>query len=244
MNKLLKILKRSLLVLLIFVPVSAMAHFFLFPQQTRSILIGFSDFKKEGRLYFNSNTPNSKIDSVRSLIQLASRRVTTFWGQKTCDPAFIYCDTESDFNKYGNPFPVPAVTHIKLGAHIVISKEGIDLDIIAHEMSHAELYERIGFYNWTFKIPTWFDEGLAMQNDHRDYYSEDTLKAKSDNYKNMPDVRKLVSGRQFNETGTHEQVMLNYMAAKHEVKLWYTKEKLDKFIKDINAGKSFDEAFK
>jgi len=244
MIKLKKILKRFLLVLLIVVPVSAIAHFFLFPQQTRSILIGFSDFKKDGRLYFNSNTPKNKIDSVRSLIELASQRVAAFWGQKTSDPAFIYCDSESDFTKYGSPFSVPALTHIKLGAHIVISNQGVDLDIIAHEISHAEFYERIGFYNWTFKIPTWFDEGLAMQNDYRDYYSEDTLKVRSDNYKNMPDVKKLRSGKLFNETGTHDQVMLNYMAAKHEVKLWYSKEKLDKLIKDINAGKSFDEAFK
>lgn len=244
MKKFTKILKRILLVFLIVIPVCAVAHFFLFPQQTRSILIGFSDFKKDGRLYFNSNTPQIKIDSVQLLIQLASQRVTAFWGRKTCDPAFIYCDTETDFNKYGSPFPVPALTHIKLGAHIVISNQGIDLDIIAHEMAHAEFYERIGFYNWTFKIPTWFDEGLAMQNDYRDYYSEDTLKARSDNYKHMPDVKKLRTGKQFNEAGTHEQVMLNYMAAKHEVKLWYTKEKLDKLIKDINAGKSFDKAFK
>lgn len=244
MPKFQKIVKRILLVALIIIPISCIAHFFLFPQQTRSILIDFSDFKKEGRLYFNSNTPESKIDSVQSLIELASQRVTTFFGKKTCDPVFIYCNTESDFTKYGSPFPVPALTHIKLGAHIVISNQGVDVDIIAHEMAHAEFYERIGFYNWTFKIPSWFDEGLAMQNDYRDYYSEDTLKARSDNYQHMPDVKKLQSGKQFNETGTREQVMLNYMAARHEVKLWYTKEKLDKLIKDINAGKSFDEAFK
>ena len=43
--------------------------------------------------------------------------------------------------------------------------------------------------------------------------------------------------------GTHEQVMLNYMTAKHEFKNWYTKDKLDKLIKDLNAGKSFEEAY-
>ena len=82
-----------------------------------------------------------------------------------------------------------------------------------------------------------------MQNDNRDYYSEDTLKARSNNYKNLPDIKKLKSGKQFNEEGTHEQIMLNFMTARLEVKNWYTKEKLDKLIKDINAGKSFDEAF-
>ena len=118
----------------------------------------------------------------------------------------------------------------------------MDLDIISHELSHAEFYKRIGFYNWTFKIPRWFDEGLAMQNDYRNYYSEDTLKQRTDNFKNLPDVKKLKTGRQFDEGGI-DQIMLNYMAAKHEVKNWYTKAKLDKLIKDINSGKTFEEAF-
>jgi hypothetical protein len=243
MTKFKKISKSIAMVLMIVVPVSALAHFIIFPQQSRSILINYSSFKKDGRLYFNNSTPQHKVDSVKQLIELAANRVAVFWGQKTCNPKYIYCDSEEDFKKYGSPYSVPALTHLKLGAYIVISNEGIDLDIIAHEIAHAEFYEQIGFYNWSFKIPRWFDEGLAMQNDNRDYYSEDTLKARSDNFKNLPDIKKLKSGKQFNEEGTHEQIMLNIMTAKHEVKNWYTKEKLDKFIKDINAGKSFDEAF-
>ena len=243
MTKFKQISKRIALVLLIVIPISALAHFIIFPQQTRSILISYSSFKKDGRLYFNNNTPQNKVDSVKQLIELAVNRVAGFWGQKTCNPKFIYCKSEADFKKYGSRYSVPALTHLKLGAYIVISNEGIDLDIIAHEIAHAEFYERLGFYNWSFKIPRWFDEGLAMQNDNRNYYSEDTLRVKSDNFKNLPDIKKFKSGKQFNEEGTNEQIMLNFMTAKHEVKNWYTKEKLDKFIKDINAGKSFDEAF-
>lgn len=243
MTKFKKISKRIALVLLIVIPLSALAHFIIFPQQTRSILINYSSFKKDGRLYFNNNTPQSKVDSVKQLTELAANRVAVFWGQKTCNPKYIYCDSDEDFKKYGSPYAVPALTHLKLGAYIVISKQGIDLDIIAHEIAHAEFYERIGFYNWSFKIPRWFDEGLAMQNDNRNYYSEDTLKARSDNFKNLPDIKNFKSGKQFNEEGTHEQIMLNFMTAKHEVKNWYTKEKLDKLIKDINAGKGFNEAF-
>jgi hypothetical protein len=43
--------------------------------------------------------------------------------------------------------------------------------------------------------------------------------------------------------GSNEKIMLNYVAAKHEIKNWYTKEKLDKFIKTINACKAVEEAF-
>lgn len=243
MTNLKKIIRRTVLIFLIVVPISAFAHFIFFPQQTRSILIDYSDFEKDGRLHFNKSSSQNKVDTAKLLIKLASNRVATFWAHKSCNPKFIYCNSNEDFKKFGSPFPVPALTHIKFGSYIVISNVGIDLDIIAHEISHAELYERIGFYNWSFKIPRWFDEGLAMQNDYRNYYSEDTLKFKSNNFKNLPDVRKLKSGKQFNEEGSLEQIMLNFMTAKYEVKNWYTKEKLDKLIKDINSGKTFEEAF-
>jgi hypothetical protein len=188
-------------------------------------------------------TPQNKIDSLKLLINQASIRIGNFWGQKTCNPKFIYCDKQDDYEKYCyNPY-VPAVTYSKLGAVIVLGADAIDLDIIAHEFSHAEFYKRIGFYNRTFKIPTWFDEGLAMQNDYRDYYSDDTLKVKSNNFKNLPVIKNFKAGAQF-LAGSHEQIMLNYMTAKHEVKNWYTKEKLDRFIKDINSGKTFEEAYR
>jgi hypothetical protein len=238
-----KLTGKVFLVFIILIPVSAFAHFILFPQQTRSILIDYSAFKKNDRLYCNTATPQHKIDSVQYLLQLASNRVGSFWGQKKSNPKYIYCDSDADFKKFGSAFPVPALTHLKLGAAIVISSQGADLDILAHEICHAELYERIGFYNRTFKIPTWCDEGLAMQNDYRNYYSEDSLKIKSDNYKNIPNVKKLITGKQFNEGASNEKIMLNYMAAKHEIKNWYTKEKLDKFIKAINTGKTFEKAF-
>ncbi len=238
-----KIVTRTFLVFLIIIPIAAFAHFIIFPQQTRSILIDYSDFKKEGRLYFNNNTPQNKVDTIKLLMHLASIRVAKFWGQKICNPKYIYCESDEDFKKFGSPYSVPALTHVKFGSYIVISNQGIDLDIIAHEISHAEFYERIGFYNWSFKIPRWFDEGLAMQNDNRSYYSEETLKLKSNNYKNLPDVQKLKSGKQFNEEGSLEQIMLNFMTAKHEVKKWYTKERLDKLINGLNSGKSFEDAY-
>jgi hypothetical protein len=241
MTKFKKITRRGFLVFFILIPVAALAHFIIFPQQTRSILIDYSNFKKDGSLYFNTQTPQKKIDSLKTLIQLASSRVAGFWQQQTDNATYIYCESDADFKKYGSPYPLPALTHLKFGAYIVISREGADLDIIAHETAHAALYGQVGFFK-KLKIPVWFDEGLAMQVDYRDYYSEDTLKAKSNNFTQLPDVQKLKTGNQFQQ-GSHEQIMLNYMTAKHVVKNWYTKEKLDKLVLDLKSGKSFDEAF-
>ena len=242
MKKLRKILIRTGLVLIILIPIAAFAHFLIFPQETGSILIDWSNFKKEGRVYFNPATPHIKIDSLKLLITRASTRIGNFWGQNKSNPKFIYCDNEADYKKYCDNTSNPAVTYTKLVVVIVLCADGMDLDIIAHEYSHGEFYNRIGFYNRAFKIPVWFDEGLAMQNDYRDYYSEDSLEVKSDHFRNLPDIKKMTSAGQF-LSGSHEQIMLNYMTAKHEIKNWYTKEKFDQFIKDINSGKSFKEAY-
>ena len=236
-----KILLRAFYILLLFFPSALLAHYIIFPQQTRSILVDYSDFKKNGRLYYNQNTPQSRIDSLKSLIEKAGIRVALFAGKKSSDSKIIYCETEVDFKRFGSADPVPAVTLTKLGAHIALSRDAADIDIIAHEIVHAELYERVGFYNWSFKIPMWFKQGLAMQCDYRNYYSEDTLQVRSDNYKNMPDVKSM-SDAQFYE-GSTEQIMLNYMVAKHELKSWYTKEKFDTFVDAMNDGKNFEEAY-
>lgn len=243
MAKFKKVLLRCLLIFIILIPVAAFAHFIIFPQETRTILIGFSDFKKDGCLYYNVNTPIKKVDTLKSLITAASIRVADFWGAQKANPKFIYCDTDDDFKKYGNDRKDPATTQYKMGPYVIISNEGLDLDIIAHELSHAELYARTGFFKVMFKIPRWFDEGLAMQNDYRNYYSEDTLKVRSDNFRNLPDVTKFNSGGAFYE-GSPAQVKLNYLMAKHVVKNWYSKEKLAVLIARLNSGKTFVEALK
>ena len=242
MTKFKKIAIRIFIILLILTPVAAIAHYVIFPQETRCILVGFSGLKKQNNIYFDKNIPQQKIDSIQSLIEKATDRIKELWGEKKCTPTFIYCNTEELFKKYGADNNAPAVTHFKLGAYIVLQKHAIDLDIIAHEMCHAELGERTGFYAITFKIPVWFNEGLAMQNDNRPYFSEDSLKTKTNGLQNMPVIKNAKTAVQFYGV-TQEEVDINFMAAKHEVKNWYTKMKLDQLVKDMHSGKSFDEAY-
>ena len=57
MTKLRKIIIRTCLVFIILIPIAAFAHYIIFPQETKSILIDYSNFKKEERIYFNALTP-------------------------------------------------------------------------------------------------------------------------------------------------------------------------------------------
>jgi hypothetical protein len=100
-----------------------------------------------------------------------------------------------------------------------------------------------GWYKRSTKIPTWFDEGLAMQVDNRDYYSENTLMAAINKGIKMPDITKMKTISEFN-SGNDDEIWVHYAAAKHLVAQWYSKEKLSKFVKNMNDGAGFTEAYR
>ncbi|NQZ76133.1 MAG: hypothetical protein HRT61_08490 [Ekhidna sp.] len=235
-------MKKTLITLVIILGISSVGHAIALPQATRCLFIDFYDFEKQENLYYRDHVSAETVAELSGLIKLAEERVGKFWGEKTTQPKFIYCDKEEDYRKFGSPFPTPAAALMHIGSYILISKDGVDLDIISHELSHTELFARVGPITRKFKIPVWFDEGLAMQVDHRSYYSIDTLKALSNNFQKLPDVKKMVDYPSFG-AGTREEVMMNYRTAKYVVNQWYTPEKLDQFIDDLNDGKSFEEAY-
>ncbi|MEM8524543.1 MAG: DUF1570 domain-containing protein [Bacteroidota bacterium] len=236
-----QLFKKVLLIFSLLLVVTSVIHAIAFPQETRCILVDLYDFERTDNLYYRANVDNATINQLQNLIEQAEVRVADFWGEKTVEPKFIYCDTDEDYLKFGVPFLTPACANMKLGAYVVISNQGLSLDIIAHELSHTELYNRIGFFNRLRKIPTWFDEGLAMQVDWRNYYSTDSLKAKT-NFENLPAITQMQNPKQFG-SGTREKIMLNYSTSKYLVEQWYSKEKLDRFIDRINDGASFREAY-
>ena len=231
------------MLLLFMLPLIAFAHYAVFPQETRCIFIRFSSLENGGNFYTSKGVRQSLKDSIQTLIRGAEKRVNQFWGARKSAPIFIYCDSEADYHKYGNEIGSPAATYNKLGTYIVLSRDGLDLDIIAHELGHAELYSRIGFIAQKFKVPAWFDEGLAMQVDHRPEFSVDSLRKRTDDFQNLPDMKSLKSGGAF-MGGSEEEVLLRFMTAKYVVGQWYSPEILQRFIAGLNRGESFEVAYK
>jgi hypothetical protein len=236
--------KKIVRIFFIFILIFALlgiAHYFIFPQETNCMLIGFSGFSKKENIYYSPNSI-SKLDTLFQMKALAEKRNQFFWRDDNfLSYSIIYCNTEKDFNKYGNK-GAPATTQLKLGAYVVLQQQSLDLDIIAHEISHTVLYNNIGWYKTIYKIPTWFNEGLAMQVDDRSYYSIDTLMLKREAGIKLPDVIRMKRPADF-FAGNNKTVMLNYSTAKYIVHEWLKTHSLQKFIKAINEGESFDKAY-
>ncbi len=105
------------------------------------------------------------------LVQKAKTRLTPLFGEVIARP-LLNCTTQTKFH---SPAPgytlfIPVLPHI-----ITLHRHGLNQDVIAHEYSHSELATRLGYLPRLLHIPIWFDEGLAMQVDHRPDYAQETL---------------------------------------------------------------------
>jgi hypothetical protein len=230
------------MIVLFMLPVIAFAHYTAFPQETRCIFIRFSSLDHQGEFYTSKGVSQGLKDSIQALIGEAEKRIDQFWGAQKAEPTFIYCANPEDYRKYGNMIGSPATTYNKLGSYIVLNRDGLDPDIIAHELSHAEFYSRIGFIAQKFRVPAWFDEGLAMQVDYRADFSLDSLRRQSNDFRDLPDIKSLKSGQAFMD-GSDDEVLLRFMTAKYIVGQWYNPERLQQFTASMKSGRSFDAAY-
>jgi len=140
-------------------------------------------------------------------------RIREIFGDPRSTPIVVFFNNAASFwpfrlNDYGSTHVIGTRTCVLIGPN------GRNLDVVAHELMHAEIVDRVGVVAKFTELPTWFDEGLAMQVDFRPEYdiagganaetkSVRALQSAGDFY--VPDSRQL--------TG-------NYASAKAEVALW------------------------
>ena len=127
---------------------------------------------------------------------------------------------------------------------IRLSDEYLELDILAHEITHAELRTRLSAEAQK-RIPTWFDEGIALQNDYREKYSEAQWITQTDNGKNAVALEDMDTPAEF-YAGKAEDRRFRYLNAKHELDVWMTthgQHGLLELLDRLNGGADFTTAY-
>ena len=180
------------------------------------------------------------------MIEQANDRVRTFFGDVRFqdETIFIICDDEKLTRKLGEDhgaviFYFPSETH-----YICISDEYLELDILAHEITHAELHTHLPAEAQK-AIPTWFGEGIALQNDYREKYSEAQWTQQTDNGKNAVALEDMDTPAEF-YAGEAEDRRFRYLNAKHELDLWMTihgQHGLLELLDRLNSGEDFTTAY-
>lgn len=201
-----------------------------------SMLIEYSDFVEIGpNVFVSIDTSYEQKQQLLELLHNAKERVEKKFGEVTSLPIVIASYNMEKLSNYvSNTY---GATHFTLtNAYIVLGTNGQNIDVVSHELVHAELFHRIGYFDRWFKIPLWFDEGMAMQVDLRERYNEPQI--------NM-DISELKYCWQFFR-GNDEELRQHYSLAKHEIREWI-KNKSDssfyKLLNDINKGVSFHDAY-
>ena len=168
----------------------------------------------------------------------AKNAVSSLFGKVQSDPVF------SCFNSimlgldisHGSARFAPLMPSI-----LVLGPKGQNCDVAAHEYSHAELAFRTSALLRTYRIPTWFDEGLAMQVDNRVDYSRSALSFYlSSQHIDLPKLQGLSSPAGFYKAGI--QGKTNYAFAKCVVSGWLDENgraELERLIANVGWFQSF-----
>ncbi|MDB4975429.1 MAG: hypothetical protein JWN48_3770 [Myxococcaceae bacterium] len=186
-------------------------------QSLAAATVEWSDFSKAGSIYFAPGLREPERVAFRAALTAARVRVAAFYGPLRGTPVIIVADAQT----------LPRFTDVSTAvtyyqphrAVIVVGPAGQSVDVVAHELAHAELYGRVGYRVMEWCVPRWLDEGLAVQFDDRPFYSEQELERHIAEGWRMPSLQDLGSRAGF-FAGTRAQVRFHYAAARHAVGEW------------------------
>ncbi len=206
-----------------------------------------SSFEKAAdHIYVNKNYSGDIKEAIQ-LTEEALERDRAFFGELQCTETnttfIIICDDDKLLSKLGGDHDTR--TSYAKKNYISVSDEYLNIDIIAHEFTHAELHTRLNMKALK-SIPTWFDEGLATQNDYRKQYGLDAWIEQTDNGKNTVPLEDMDTGSEF-YAGPVEDRRFRYLNAKHEVSEWmeiHGQKGLLELFDNLNNGEDFNAAYK
>lgn len=235
-----KIILYTAFAVILFITSSSCVFYFKSPEVFRCSLINFSSEFNEynNNIYISKDTPAAVRDSLLVIILKSGERVCKFWNvkERTGKPSVIYCNTKSLLHEYSGGRAILTYKSY-LGSYIVLGRECINEDMVSHELQHAELYSRTGYFN-NSKIPAWFDEGIAMQVDYREAYSEKRFCQMKDSMKSEDAISQISNQESFMRGNYY----YHYLLAKHETAKWLNeakKEGLINLIARLNNGEDF-----
>lgn len=230
----------------VFIMVIAAVIYFQFTPLGYRMTVPYRNFTEIQNNVYVENGYSGNIDEVKSLVDEARSRVLGFWGSIESSPAVIISDNAGTLAKLGGDHDTATAIIFKAYSYIAVSDEYLNVDVLAHEMTHAELHTRLykGKLPQTL-IPTWFDEGVATQNDYREQYSDEMWRIRTENGSDIIALDKMDTPSEF-YAGTADDRRFRYLISRHEVKEWINRNGTDaliRLIERVNAGEDFYELY-
>lgn len=127
-------------------------------------LIGFEEIESE--IYVDATLSPVDRETLLALVKSAKARVNHAFGEMISFPRYIVTK-DTKYSAFGFNSTGMARSAL-LRECVFIGPKGINVDVIAHETSHAELFHRATFYTKNFKIKPWLLEGSGTYVDYRE----------------------------------------------------------------------------
>ena len=126
-------------------------------------LAGFEEIQSE--MYVDSTLSQTEREALIVLVKNAKARVNNAFGEMISVPRYI-ATKDAKYRQFGvNPTGMARSTILR--ECVFIGPKGINVDVIAHETSHAELFHRATFVTKNFKMKPWLLEGSGTYVDYR-----------------------------------------------------------------------------
>jgi aminopeptidase N len=123
-----------------------------------------------------------------------------------------------------------------LTQYIFIGPKGQNVDVIAHELMHAEMGVRVGYLADRHSLPIWFKEGFALQVDRRGPFVEQLNVSQQQ----IDGVRQFYTRSQFRKEPS--TVIHNYQLSQLAV-AQLNLDNLEEKLLAIKQGESFESVF-
>lgn len=205
-------------------------------------------------LYIEAGADEATRAQLKDAMRQAGHAMRTAYGDVLSQPLVHACLSDQCLDAVGAKGTFAKV----YGAHIVLSRRGLNWHFIAHEWSHAEMLTRLDFAAWR-GMPQWFDEGLAvvvseaLEHSEQHWYYLDTQhiakpsRAELFTFKTLNQW--LAAGERYSDGKNAErrargepEIHALYAAVGHEVRPWFAQAGtagLLKLIAELNTGAEF-----
>lgn len=175
---------------------SVMLFVSFYSQRSAIACMWHSQFKLEqvaGGVYVEPVMVPARVNAIKAMLRRGKARVERTFGIMSSQPKILVVSANSLVGRLTGPHHSTTITS-PFGQIIVVDEKHISDDIFAHELVHAEIADRVGYFSHTDTVPAWFEEGVALMVDNREPFRRFNIKVSEDIFE---DIQKLQSLEDF-----------------------------------------------
>lgn len=174
-------------------------------------------------------------ENLLQKVNLAWLRINNVYGKTNSNPRIFITSNPATALKWGAN-ETASMHRLPWRSCIVVGPKGQNVDVLSHELLHAEIQHRVGFWTFLKEIPVWFDEGAALTVDYREPFLPENINLPENKVNSAKNLKK---AKDFFTGNIRENYQLARMAIIPMIEAKHFFNNLDK----ISQGETFTDVF-